>query len=400
MVSILVLNAGSSSLKFSLFDEPLENELAAGLVEYRGPSQPSAIKLRSAGAGEMKADAQLTDYGEAARWILRLLAERDLAEPIGIVGHRVVHGGSEFHRPTRIDRAVRASLEQISKLAPLHNPPALQTIDSASAALAAADQVAVFDTGFFADLPLSAILYPLPYEWYERYGIRRFGFHGISHGYCAERAAELLDHREEASLRLVICHLGSGCSATAVRGGCPQATTMGFTPLEGLMMGTRSGSFDPGILLHLLRQADLDQEQLDRALNQGSGLLGVSGVSADFRQVQSAADAGNQRAQLAMTLFADRIRGAIGSLTVTLGGIDALVFTGGIGEHSPELRRRVLAGLDCLGLRNDERKNQTGRADCDIATSDSPGRILVLHTREQLTIARQARQLVVSENRK
>jgi acetate kinase len=346
--------------------------------------------------GEKQVDVEVADYGEAARRILHSLQANGFQVPIRVVGHRVVHGGTEFHSTTLIDDKVSQSLERISKLAPLHNPPALTTIAAMRETLPLAIHVAVFDTAFFADMPHRATIYPVPYEWFEQYGIRRFGFHGISHAYCASRAAELLERQDDASLRLVICHLGNGCSATAVRGGQPIATTMGFTPLEGLMMGTRSGSVDPGMLLHLMQQKGFSAAQLDESLNRHSGLLGVSGVSADFREVEIAAKGGNQRAQLALDMFVDRLRATIGALTVTAGGIDALVFTAGIGEHSAMLRRRTCEGLNCLGLQLDEQRNQECHEDSELATTGSTSRILCIRTREELMIAREAHRLAAS----
>ncbi len=287
-----------------------------------------------------------------------------------------------------------------SELAPLHNPPALEAIEAAEHALPGVPQVAVFDTAFFAHLPPRAFLYPVPYAWYTDWSIRRYGFHGISHAYCAGRAAEVLSawHHSpltthHSPLRLITCHLGNGCSATAVRDGVAVATTMGLTPLEGMMMGTRCGSVDPGILLHVQRQHGLTVDQLDDALNHRSGLLGVSGVSSDFRQVEAAAGQGNDRARLALEMYADRVRATIGALAVTLGGIDALIFTAGVGTNSANLRAAVCNGLECLGLRLDSARNTTCQPDADVATDHSSARILVLQTQEELLIAREVRRL-------
>jgi acetate kinase len=395
-MSILVLNAGSSTLKFALFDQSARDELADGLVDWRGRGETATLTFRSPANDDKESSAEVADYGEAVCWILGSLASNGFDDPIKVVGHRVVHGGTDFSRTTLIDDQVSQSLERISELAPLHNPPALTTIVAMRRVLPDATQVAVFDTAFFANLPHRAIIYPVPYQWFEQYGIRRFGFHGISHAYCASRAAELLKRQDDANLRLVICHLGNGCSATAVRGGQPIATTMGFTPLEGLMMGTRSGSVDPSILLHLLQQKGFDAAQLDESLNRHSGLLGVSGVSSDFREVEKAARTGNQQAQLAIDMFADRIRAAIGAFAVTLGGIDALVFTAGIGEHSATLRSRVCDGLQCLNLLLDEEKNHGIPEDFDIARTNSASRILPIRTREEQMIAREAQHLFAS----
>jgi acetate kinase len=253
--------------------------------------------------------------------------------------------------------------------------------------------VAVFDTAFFGKLPPRSHVYPLPYKWHTDWGVRRFGFHGISHAYCAERAAQLLGGARD--WRVVVCHLGHGCSASAVLGGRARATTMGFTPMEGLMMATRSGSVDPGILVHALRRG-VDVEDLDIALNRRSGLLGVSGVSSDYREVEAAANEGNERARLALDIYADRVRETVGALATTLGGLDALVFTAGVGENSAPLRAAVCEKLEFLGLRLDSAANDGAAPDCDVAHADSPGRILVIRTQENRMIAREVRRVALS----
>lgn len=392
-MSVLVLNAGSSTLKFGLFDQLARNELAAGSVDWAGREKSTTLTLRTQTSGEKQSTLVVADYGEAASRIRDSLRANGFEDPIKLVGHRVVHGGVEFNQTTLIDDQASEALKRISELAPLHNPSALTTIGAMRIALPDATHVAVFDTAFFANLPRRAIVYPVPYQWFEQYGIRRFGFHGISHAYCASRAAELLKRQGDATLRLVICHLGNGCSATAVQGGKPIATSMGFTPLEGLMMGTRSGSVDPSILLNLLQKEGFSAAQLEECLNQHSGLLGVSGVSSDFREVEMAAKEGNQQAQLAIEMFADRVRATIGSLCVTLGGIDALVFTAGIGEHSATLRRRVCEGLQCLNLQLDEQANQDCIDDSDLATTSSASSIFRIRTREEQMIARESQRL-------
>jgi len=330
---------------------------------------------------------------ENALGILRDTAAEE-AGAIRAVGHRVVHGGTELRDPVRIDDGVKHAIRRASPFAPLHNPPALASLEAAERRLPKLPHVAVFDTSFFTSLEPHAFLYPLPYAWYSEWGIRRFGFHGLSHAYCASRATEMLAGRAAGSEpgarspRLVILHLGNGCSASAVRDGAAVATTMGFTPLEGLMMGTRPGSVDPGILLHVIREHGLDPGAVDRALHHDSGLLGVSGVSGDYRDVSAAARGGNERARLALWMYADRARAAVGSLAVTMGGVDALVFTAGVGENAPELRSSVCEGLECLGLRLDAAANESGSADADVARADSPARIHVLRTREDLMLAR------------
>jgi acetate kinase len=379
-MSFFVLNAGSSTLKFALFEQETLAERASGLVDWKSGRESATLRVQ-APAGTSETEVTASDYAAAVGLALKAVAPED---GVRAVGHRVVHGGTRFREPVLIDAQVKAELHQLSELAPLHNPPALAVIEAAQQALPDVPQVAVFDTAFFANLPPVSCIYPLPYAWYTDWGVRRFGFHGISHAYCAARAAALL---EKSDLRLVTCHLGNGCSATAVRGRQPIATTMGFTPLEGLMMGTRAGSVDPGILVYLQRNRALSVEDLDAALNHEAGLKGVSGVSADFREVEAAAVQGNERARLAIDLYADRVRAAIGALAVTLGGIDALAFTAGVGENSAPLRAQVCHGLECLGVYLDAGRNRERRADADIAAAESPAHILLIRTREEHAIA-------------
>lgn len=395
-MSILVLNAGSSTLKFALFEDNATAEFCTGMVDWKGQQGTATLTLRAPQAEPKRSQAELADYGDAVAWILRELVACGFADPMRIVGHRVVHGGTEFRNSMLIDQRVIRSLQELKRLAPLHLPPMLTTLKATRAALPDIAQVAVFDTAFFTDLPERAFVYPVPYQWYEQYGIRRFGFHGISHAYCAGRAAELLGRQDDPSLRLIICHLGGGCSATAVLGGQPIATTMGFTPLEGLMMGTRGGSIDPGIPIYLMQEHDWDAKQYEEALNRHSGLLGVSGISSDYRKIEKAAQTGHRRAQLALEMFADRIRSTIGSLAVTLGGVDGLIFTAGIGENSAALRAEVGNGLECLGLRLDEAVNQNCQADCHVAAPDSSGQILILKTREEQMVASETKRLFAS----
>ncbi len=397
-MSILVINAGSSSEKFGLFDDQAQKELASGLIDWTANSRQAELVIRTPDGRENHSQADTSNHREAVAHAVRLLADTGTLEhpsggPVRGVGQRVVHGGMVFRESVRIDKRVRAEIEKLVELAPLHNPPALEAMDAVTVALPDAPQFAVFDTAFFASLPSAAYVYPLPYSWYTDWGIRRFGFHGISHGYCAARAAEMLKEPLNA-LRLVICHLGNGCSASAVQSGQAVDTTMGFTPLEGLMMGTRAGSVDPGILTYVQRRHSLTAEDLDRILNRESGLRGVSGVSSDYRQVQAAAEQGNEQPRLALDIYARRVRSTIGGLAVTMGGMDALVFTAGVGEHSATLRATVCAGLACLGVQLDTQRNGACRPDADIAMTDSSVRILVLRTNEELAIAREVSRLL------
>ena len=388
-MSILVINAGSSSLKFGQFDAQAREALLSGSIDWAaGDRRRAKLAVCRRHEQEARSVVDVPDDRAAISCAIRALAEE---REIKAVGHRVIHGGVEFQGAARIDDKVKATIARLAELAPLHNPPALEAIKATEAALPGVPQVAVFDTAFFARLPQRAYIFPLPYEWYEQWGVRRFGFHGISNAYCAARAAELLG-RSQSELRIVTCHLGGGCSATAVRGGLPVMTTMGFTPLAGLMMGTRPGSVDPGILIHLQRRHGLTADDLDDALNHRSGLLGVSGVSPDIAKVESAASRGNERARLAFDIFADNVRSAIGALTVTMGAIDALVFTDRVGEGSATLRAAVCEGLECVGLRLDAQRNAACRPDADVAAPDSLARILVIHTREELMIAGETRR--------
>ncbi|HSG71927.1 MAG TPA: acetate kinase [Planctomycetaceae bacterium] len=395
-MSTLVLNAGSSSLKFGLFDDQSCDSQTTGLIDWAGDDRSAELTYRTASGEESRRTVRCREHRDAMETVLSVVRElRSSGQEQGVraVGHRVVHGGVTFSASVPIDRNVKQELVRLAELAPLHNPAAIAVIEAAEAGLPEIPQFAVFDTAFFSRLPHSEQVYPLPYEWFSEWGIRRFGFHGISHSYCAGRAAEMLE-RDPSQLRLVICHLGNGCSASAVRGGVPVATTMGFTPLEGLMMGTRPGSVDPGILLHVQRRHGVTTEQLDAALHHNSGLLGVSGVSSDFREVDTAAEAGHERARLAWEMYSGRIRAAVGSLTVQLGGLDALVFTAGVGENSARLRAAVCEGLECLGLTLDANRNADARPDTDVATPESTARVLVVHTREDLMIARETQRLM------
>jgi acetate kinase len=310
---------------------------------------------------------------------------------IDVVGHRVVHGGLEFEQSTFVTAEVKEAIARLAELAPAHNPASLEGIVATEQILGAVPQIAVFDTAFHAQMPEMAAIYPGPYEWWEQ-EIRRYGFHGISHQYCTARAAEILS-RDMKDLRLLTCHLGNGCSLAAVRGGRSVNTTMGFTPLAGLMMGSRSGSVDPGVLLHLLRQPNYSVDQLDRILNQKSGLEGISGLSSDMRDILAAMAQGNQRAQLAFDTYVHSLRSHIGAMIASLGGLDVLVFTAGVGEHAAPVRAAACEAFAFLGLKLDSEKNAQPRLDWDIAAPDSTVRVLVIHTEEDWEIARECWKL-------
>lgn len=371
-MKILILNAGSSTQKMALFSVVSDADTLLPIWE--------TTVERTNSAGKAVAAALQTIWSGDG-------AVLDGPGAIDAVGHRVVHGGREYRSTTRITPAVTAEISRLIPLAPSHNPAALEGIRTVTEVLGPQmPQFAAFDTAFHSTLPDAAALYPGPYAWWEQ-GIRRFGFHGISHRYCAKRAAQMFG-RDEKELRIITCHLGNGCSLAAIRGGQCVDTTMGFTPLDGLMMGTRSGSVDPGLLLYLLRYKGENTEHLAELLNQESGLKGVSGISGDMREILAAIAEGNERARLAFDTFIHRLRWHIGAMLPALGGLDVLVFTAGIGEHSPAVRAAACAGLDFLGIQLDPAKNDAQQAgDGDISARGAPVRVLVLTTQEDAAIA-------------
>ncbi len=395
-MKILVLNSGSSSQKSCLYEigGTLPDDPPACLwqakIEWQGEFADAEIK-----SGQGFAQTIRFKISSRAHAIERMLdsmwkgeskAVSALSE-IDVVGHRVVHGGPKFEDPVVITPEVKSAIANVSAFAPLHNRAELEGMEAVEKLLGKnVPQVAVFDTGFHKKMPLSAAVYPGPYDWFES-GIRRYGFHGINHKYCARRAAHLL-RREAEPLRMVSCHLGNGCSLAAIRNGKSVDTTMGFTPLEGLMMGTRSGSVDPGILTYLMRQQHLSGEQLDDLLNQHSGLLGISGISGDMREILQAVKSGHERAKLAFDIYIHRLTSGIGAMIAVLGGIDALIFTAGVGENSPEVRAAACDNLRYAGLELDPEKNAQSIPDCDISAAASSVRMLTISAQEDWEIAR------------
>lgn len=395
-MSILVINAGSSSVKFALFALDSLELLARGLLDWAGNEHQADLTLHCRDAEPQRRRLAAPDYRRAVAGALVALRQQLSAHeiaPIRVVGHRLIHAGTDLDRPIWIDSEAKRRISQFSYLAPLHIPAGLQAIEAAEEAIPDVPQMGVFDTAYFANMPPWAYLYPVPYEWYENWGIRRLGYHGTSHQYCAERAAQMLSRPLE-ELRLVICHLGQGCSATVVRQGNPLLNTLGFSPLDGLMMGTRCGAVDPGIITYVQKKKGFTVEQVERILYRESGLLGISGVSSDFRQVAAAAESGHERARLALEIYALRVRAAIGALAATAGGVDALVFTGGVGENASQLRAEIVEGLACLGLVVDCEANARCRPDADVAHRQSPARVLIIKTREDYMIAREAQRMI------
>ncbi len=389
-MKLLVCNAGSSTLKLALFEVLHERLLAAAEVDWLAESP--RLVVRHQGGSEVRSDQVVRTPAEAMRCAIDLLEAGDglAATELAGVGHRVVHGGEHFTTPVRITPEVERAIDALAELAPLHNPASLAGIRAVAEVLPGVPQVAAFDTAFHATLSEAARTYAIPRAWTRQWGLRRYGFHGLSHAYCAERAATML---RRSDLRLIIAHLGNGASVSAVRGGVCVDTSMGFTPLDGLMMGTRSGSVDPGLLLHLLRRRVLDVEQLDHSLNHESGLLGVSQRSSDMRELLAAAPS-DPDARLAIEIYLHRLVQTIGAMAATLGGVDALVFTAGVGENSAEIRERVCRSLGHLGLTLDAGANAGCKPDADVAQAASPARILVLATREDLTILRETRRVL------
>ena len=390
-MKVLLLNGGSSSLKCTLLESAGRAVLAHAAADWAGAS--THYSFARDGGDAVRRDVSWRGQAAAVR---QSLADLQLVGAQGgalaAVGHRIVHGG-ELTAAVRVGPELRAQIAALGELAPLHNPPGLEALAAAEALLPSVPHVAVFDTAFHATLPEAARTYALPDTWTRGWGIRRFGFHGLSHSYCSQRAAELLG-RPLAELRIVTCHLGHGCSACAVQGGRSIDTTMGFTPLDGLVMATRSGAVDPGILLHVQLERGLSAHEVEDALNREAGLLGLSGRSGDMREVLSAARAGDGRARLALEVYARRVRQAIGALAATLGGIDALAFTAGVGENAPEVRAASCEGLEFLGLALDSEANASARPDADVSRPGSAGRILVVAAREDLSMLAEVERVV------
>lgn len=404
-MNIVVFNAGSSTLKASVFNLKAQGEGKA--KSSSSTSDNDAIFKKTIDLNPKERGS----YHDAALALLEGSFEGTLRkDDVDAVGHRIVQAGPNLRSATILSDEVVESIEHYADLAPNHNPPALEVIAATRRFFPQSlKQAVLFDTAFHNTLPPERRVYPLPYEWYENLGIKRYGFHGISHSYCSKRAEEMMSGQRKDSplsearhqgsstdgeLRVVVCHLGNGCSLAAVRGGICVDTTMGYTPLDGLMMGTRCGALDPGILIHVLKTKACSIGELETILNKNSGLLGISGISSDLRQVREASIKGDRRATLALNMFVHRLRQGIASMSASMEGLDAVVFTAGIGENSAFIRQRTATGLEYLGLELDEEKNDRSSADCFINTEASRAKILVIHTREDFEIARTTRRLV------
>lgn len=395
-MKVLVLNCGSSSLKYQLFDMTDTNVLAKGMVERIGLTGSQLTHRR--GEEKYVITRDLPGHNEAVSMVLEAMVNPEYGvigslKEIGAIGHRVVHGGEKFASSVLIDPAVMEALQECIELAPLHNPPNIVGIEACNKLMPGVPQVGVFDTAFHQTMPPYAYIYGLPYELYEKYKIRKYGFHGTSHKYVSTRAAAILG-RPLAETKIITCHLGNGASITAVKGGESLETSMGFTPLEGLMMGTRSGDLDPAIVSYIMEKEGLTAEEVNDFLNKKCGVLGVSGVSSDFRDIETAAAQGNYRAQLALEIFAYDVKKYIGAYAAVLDGVDAIVFTAGLGENSPDMRCSITGGLSYLGVAVDPAKNAVRGREADISRDGSRCRVLVVPTNEELMIAQDTVDIV------
>ncbi|WP_232697686.1 acetate kinase [Brevibacillus daliensis] len=391
MAIVLSVNSGSSSLKYQLFDMPSERVLAKGLMERIG--MKDSLSSFQVGEGEkIKETLDLADHNVAVKKLISLLTDpekgaiKDINELDG-VGHRVVHGGETFKDSVLVSDEVLAELDTLSELAPLHNPANIMGIRAFQALMPNLPAVAVFDTAFHQTMPEKAYMYSIPREYYEEYGIRKYGFHGTSHKYVMQRAAEMLDRPAE-KLRLISCHLGNGASLSAIYHGESIDTSMGFTPLAGLTMGTRSGDIDVALIPYLQTKTGKTVEELVDVLNKKSGLLAVSGLSSDLRDIESAAEENNERAELALQIFVEKIRNYIGSYAMQMNGVDAIIFTAGIGENSSTIRDRVLDKLEWMGVYFDRSKNNVRGEETDLTFDHSPVKAFIIPTNEEVMIAR------------
>ncbi len=398
---VLVINAGSSSVKYQVIDPEKEQVLAKGVVERIGMSG-AILTHRPTGRPEVRLAGEILDHKMAIEYVLSILLSKNHGviknkNEIDAVGHRVVHGGEAFSKSTLITEDVMAEIRACIDYAPLHNPPNLKGINAAKQLLPSVPQVAVFDTAFHQTMPDYAFVYGLPYVLYKRHGIRRYGFHGTSHRYVSDRAARLLKQPIE-QLRLITCHLGNGASAAAIKYGKSVDTSMGFTPLEGLLMGTRCGDMDPAVILQIMHKEEMTPNDATTMLNKHSGLIGVSGLSSDMREIENEYEE-NKRARLAHDLFTYRLRKYIGAYAAAMGGLDAIVFTGGIGENSTLVRRNALKELEFLGVELDDAKNEApGNGERIISKDGAKVKVLIIPTNEELVIAKDTMRIVKEMN--
>lgn len=395
-MKVLVINAGSSSLKYQLFNTTTKEVLAKGVAERIGLDN-AFIGNTKLGMKETIIPGILANHKQTIQMVLEILCSKDQGvissmKEIEAIGHRVVHGGEKFSAAALITPVVKAAIRACFPLAPLHNPHNMVGIEACEEAMPRVPQVAVFDTAFHQTMPPKAYMYALPYDTYENYGVRRYGFHGTSHEYVGKRAAEILGVSFD-SLKIITCHLGNGSSITAIDEGKCVDTSMGLTPLAGICMGTRCGDIDPAIVTFLMEKEGLDAKGIDNLMNKKSGVAGISGVSSDFRDLEAASEMGNYRAELALQMFEYQCRKFIGSYAAAMGGVDVIVFTAGIGENTSRVRKGAIEGLDFLGFKIDSLKNKVRRKEIIISTDDSKGTVIVIPTNEELAIAIQTEKI-------
>ena len=397
-MKVLVINCGSSSLKYQLIDMSNEESLAQGLVERIG-IEGSVLTQKVEGKDKYIVKEEMKDHKDAIRLVLEALVDENNGviksmDEISAVGHRVVHGGEKYKESVVINDEVKANIEECFKLAPLHNPANMIGIKACEELMPNTPMVAVFDTAFHGTMPEDAYLYALPYELYEKDGIRKYGFHGTSHKYVSQTCAEVMG-RDIKDLKIITCHLGNGASLCAVKNGVSVDTSMGFTPLEGVAMGTRCGNIDPAIVTFLMKEEGLSVDEVNDLLNKKSGVLGISGISSDFRDIEDAAfNKGNRRAQLALRIFEYKIRTTIGAYAAAMGGVDAIVFTAGVGENGPETREKCLEGLEFLGVEIDKEANNVRGKIREISKAGCNVKAFVIPTNEELVIARDTLELI------
>jgi acetate kinase len=398
-MKILVLNCGSSSIKYQLFDMDKTLVMAKGIVEKVG-MKGSFLKHEKEDGSKVRFEGEILDHQTGIEYILGVMTSdkhgclKDL-DDIDAVGHRCVHGGEKFSESVLITQEVYETMQEVTDLAPLHNPANLKGIDAMSDLVENVPQVAVFDTAFHQTMPEHAYMYAIPYSLYKKYGIRRYGFHGTSHRYISKRACDFLGV-DIKDMKIITCHLGNGASMTAIRDGVSVDTSMGLTPVEGLMMGTRTGDLDLGVLTYIMNKEEINLQAANTLINKHSGVLGVTGISSDMREVEEEAwKNGNQRAQLGLDMYFYRVKKYIGSYAAAMGGVDLIIFSGGIGENGPETREIVCQGLDFLGVEFDVEKNHGLRGkEAIISTQNSKVKVMVVPTNEELVIARDTREIV------
>jgi acetate kinase len=396
-MNILVINCGSSSLKYQLLNMKDESQLASGLVERIG-LEGSRLKQETPDFGKKVVEVEMKDHKDALGNVLEALVAAEYGaikslEEINACGHRVVHAGEKYSESVVINEDVIQALEECIELAPLHNPPNLMGIRAIQELMPSIPNVAVFDTAFHQTMPKTSYIYPLPYELYEKYGVRRYGFHGTSHRYVAQRTADVLG-KDVKDLKMISCHLGNGASLCAIDGGKSVATSMGFTPLEGLVMGTRCGDIDPAIVTYIMDKENLSTAEANNLLNKKSGVFGISGVSSDFRDIENAAADGNERAQLALDAFDLRVKKYIAAYAAVMGGVDVVVFTAGLGENSAMNRESICKGLEYMGIEIDAKENDMRGQEKVVSTPNSRVKVMVVPTNEELMIARDTLELV------